>query len=244
MSALDDIDEDPVPPPTMAPTGKKAANAPDLDDIFGGLGVTAKPTAPVAQATPVAAPAPAAAPKKPTDALDDFFSPSAPAAQTSSTGSTRTASPQPSGDLLGGTSGPSTRHAHGNADDLMAAMGSQLRTGGRSGHHTATLADFVDQKLYIPNAPMLAMMDHYEVLGLAKTVTPEEISRAYRKLALQLHPDKRGGRERTHEEEEYFKTITKAHEVLADEQQRAAYDKEIKGQKAVPAGAEWLAHVA
>ena len=61
------------------------------------------------------------------------------------------------------------------------------------------------------------MSNHYETLGVARNATPEEIKRAYRKLASQHHPDKGGDKEK-------FQTIQAAYATLSDTQQRAAYD--------------------
>lgn len=63
--------------------------------------------------------------------------------------------------------------------------------------------------------------DFYETLGVSKNATAEEIKRAYRKLALQYHPD----RNKSKEAEEKFKEVTKAYEVLSDSQKRQAYDQ-------------------
>jgi molecular chaperone DnaJ len=64
--------------------------------------------------------------------------------------------------------------------------------------------------------------DYYEVLGVGREATPEEIKRAYRKLALKYHPDKNPGDK---EAEEKFKEIGEAYEVLSDQQKRATYDR-------------------
>lgn len=64
-------------------------------------------------------------------------------------------------------------------------------------------------------------MDYYEVLGVAKTSTPEEIKKAYRKLALKFHPDKNQGNK---EAEEKFKQISEAYAVLSDKDKRQQYD--------------------
>jgi len=60
-------------------------------------------------------------------------------------------------------------------------------------------------------------MDYYNILGVAKTATPDEIKKAYRKLASQHHPDKGGNKEK-------FQEIQSAYAVLSDEQKRAEYD--------------------
>lgn len=63
--------------------------------------------------------------------------------------------------------------------------------------------------------------DFYEVLGVSKNATAEEIKRAYRRLALQYHPD----RNKTKEASEKFKEVNAAYEVLSDGQKRAQYDQ-------------------
>lgn len=64
------------------------------------------------------------------------------------------------------------------------------------------------------------MSDHYEVLGVSRDASPEEIKKAYRKLARELHPDVNP----SEEAQERFKTVTHAYEVLGDEQSRRNYD--------------------
>lgn len=63
--------------------------------------------------------------------------------------------------------------------------------------------------------------DYYEVLGVSKTATQEEIKKAYRKLAVANHPDKNPGDKAA---EDRFKEATEAYEVLGDEKKRQAYD--------------------
>jgi len=64
--------------------------------------------------------------------------------------------------------------------------------------------------------------DFYEVLGVSKTATDQEIKKAYRKLALEYHPDKHKGDKAA---EEKFKEVNQAYEVLSDKQKRDNYDR-------------------
>ncbi|MDH4464388.1 MULTISPECIES: molecular chaperone DnaJ [Burkholderiales] len=70
----------------------------------------------------------------------------------------------------------------------------------------------------------MAKRDFYEILGVAKTATEEEIKKAYRKLAMKFHPDRNQG-EGAKEAEEKFKEAKEAYEMLSDGQKRAAYDQ-------------------
>jgi molecular chaperone DnaJ len=66
------------------------------------------------------------------------------------------------------------------------------------------------------------MRDYYEILGVDRNADGEAIKKAYRKLALQYHPDRNSG---SAEAEEQFKELTEAYEVLRDPDKRAAYDR-------------------
>lgn len=68
----------------------------------------------------------------------------------------------------------------------------------------------------------MAKRDYYEVLGVSKTATPEEIKKAFRRLAREHHPDV--NKENTKQAEARFKEAGEAYEVLSDPQKRAAYD--------------------
>ena len=69
-------------------------------------------------------------------------------------------------------------------------------------------------------------VDYYQVLGVDINATDGEIRKAYRKLAMQYHPDRNPGREKWANEK--FKEINKAYEVLSDPKKRADYDKELE----------------
>src|SRR5256884_1640225 len=68
---------------------------------------------------------------------------------------------------------------------------------------------------------MAIKRDYYEVLGVGRSATSEELKRAYRKLALQYHPDRNDGDPQA---EARFKEINEAYEVLSDQSKRQRYD--------------------
>ncbi len=69
---------------------------------------------------------------------------------------------------------------------------------------------------------MAEKRDYYEVLGVGRDATPEQIKKAYRKLALQYHPDRNPGDKAA---EEKFKEAAEAYDVLSDEKKREAYNQ-------------------
>jgi len=70
----------------------------------------------------------------------------------------------------------------------------------------------------------MAKRDFYEILGVSKTASDDEIKRAYRKLAMKYHPDRNQG-DAAKAAEEKFKEAKEAYEMLSDAQKRAAYDQ-------------------
>jgi molecular chaperone DnaJ len=70
----------------------------------------------------------------------------------------------------------------------------------------------------------MAKRDYYEILGVAKNASDEDIKKAYRKLAMKHHPDRNQG-DGAKKSEEQFKEVKEAYEMLSDAQKRAAYDQ-------------------
>src|SRR3954464_1415274 len=68
----------------------------------------------------------------------------------------------------------------------------------------------------------MAKRDYYEVLGVNRDASEEDIKKAYRKLAMKWHPDRNPDNPKA---EEHFKEAKEAYEVLTDAQKRAAYDQ-------------------
>jgi molecular chaperone DnaJ len=70
------------------------------------------------------------------------------------------------------------------------------------------------------------MKDYYSILGIQKTASPEEIKKAYRKLAIKYHPDKTGNDPASSEK---FKEITEAYDTLSDPDKKTKYDNPVSG---------------
>ena len=69
----------------------------------------------------------------------------------------------------------------------------------------------------------MAKRDYYDVLGVNKSASPEELKSAYRKLAVKYHPDKNPGDSKA---EEKFKEASEAYGILSDKEKKQNYDNE------------------
>src|SRR5471030_1524287 len=68
----------------------------------------------------------------------------------------------------------------------------------------------------------MAKQDYYATLGVAKNASADDLKKAYRKLAMQFHPDRNPGDKQA---EARFKEVSEAYDVLKDDNKRAAYDR-------------------
>lgn len=68
----------------------------------------------------------------------------------------------------------------------------------------------------------MAKRDYYEVLGVGRSATKDDMKKAYRKLAMQYHPDRNPNDKQA---EENFKEAAEAYEILSDDNKRARYDR-------------------
>ena len=116
------------------------------------------------------------------------------------------------GGAPGGGAGPSTARGRGSASSSGARKPEPHDP--NAGRSDAT----PKQKELV--ARITRTKDYYELFGVGKSASEDEIKRAYRKLALQLHPDKNTAPGA----EEAFKKVNKAWDVLSDKNKRATYD--------------------
>ena len=80
----------------------------------------------------------------------------------------------------------------------------------------------------------MSKRDYYEILGVCKSCTADEIKKAYRKVAMQYHPDRNPGDKAA---EEKFKEAAEAYEILSDTDKRAQYDR--YGHAGVSSNGRW-----
>lgn len=211
---LDDIDED-VPQAGRA----QKPNTSSLDELFGDLGVKVVSSGKVSELSVPST----------RDPLDYLFSVPAHVAQQPPVA--------PQSDLFD-FSKPTQTKVYNDSVSLLE------RFENRGKNDDLRFRNTIGQTKTLPTskvtASLLGLMNYYDVLSVSRDASTEEIKRQYKKKALELHPDKHGATQ-TEQEASLFKMITKAHEVLCDDQQRKEYDQTLSANEGQQG---WLHHVA
>uniref|UniRef100_A0A061S2H6 DnaJ homolog subfamily B member 12 n=1 Tax=Tetraselmis sp. GSL018 TaxID=582737 RepID=A0A061S2H6_9CHLO len=115
--------------------------------------------------------------------------------------------------------GPSAT-AHSDSDPRPSAAGLRQRAARQKPEEEPEPEDVTQDQRDLVNK-IRAAKDYYGILGISRTATDDDIKKAYRKLALKLHPDKN----RARGSDEAFKAVSKAFSCLSDAEKRAAYDR-------------------
>lgn len=131
---------------------------------------------------------------------------------------------------------PAQRMQHQNLESCLDAFehrnrGANARIGNAATSLEHLTRNHDDNKV---KARLLHLLSYYDVLGVPRDAPLEDIKKRYKQLAISMHPDKTSGQQKTREEEDLFKAVTKAYEVLSDEEQRRKYDEELTWGTAAP----------
>ncbi|XP_061465376.1 dnaJ homolog subfamily B member 6-like isoform X2 [Rhineura floridana] len=104
-------------------------------------------------------------------------------------------------------------------------LSSERSRGGKtSPYYRSLLCLYYSSKAELPSVARLGtMVDYYQALGVPRNASPDDIKKAYRKKALQWHPDKNPDNKECAEQK--FKEIAEAYEVLSDKSKREVYDR-------------------
>lgn len=244
---LSDIDEDdlppaPAPPASAAvfPKGAPAGGMVSLDDLFGP---PTHSSAPIAPSQPVYAPSQPVN-TQPMSEIDALFCAAMPPPVCAPVGQ----APQKmihvdyddNEDNLLDLSRPAQSVQHQSLESCLDAFDRRHKPGGRVGcigadssqkSLSALTRNTDDNKV---KSRLLHLLSYYDVLGVHRDASLDDIKRQYKQLAVSLHPDRVVGGSQSDDEANLFKAITTAYETLSDNEARLKYDAALNAGTAPP----------
>eukprot|EP01001_Neometanema_parovale_P007678 NODE_3974_length_1134_cov_85.331355_g3781_i0.p1 GENE.NODE_3974_length_1134_cov_85.331355_g3781_i0~~NODE_3974_length_1134_cov_85.331355_g3781_i0.p1 ORF type:complete len:225 (+),score=42.65 NODE_3974_length_1134_cov_85.331355_g3781_i0:222-896(+) len=220
MADFDPFSDEPT---ASAPSPQVSVTAPkdDLDFFLSGPEPT--PVAKFTQQQKQTAPSkPASPPKSLEDTMADMLGGMTTSLQKDA---------KPSSSPSGSPRGPTHSAGHSPASPLSPVPGSPARGGPSPPPSLKSLKQMQGEGE--GKAPSVKntnnffnIMNHYELLGVARSCTPDQLKQAYKQKAIKLHPDRNPNQH--DDDKELFKRITDAYEILSDQWKRIEYDQRLR----------------